>query len=327
MGTLSRDALFVIGALAAHGLFIGVSSLMPEPSYTFAIEKPMDLVELDVESLPTQKEEPTKETVDEPGSLDRRREERPDTPDSPRIARGERPLDPANPNPVEPPSGPTSDGPPPDDYDAPPNAQKSWGMIPGAPGGKRVWQVGGLVPDVGPAAPASTEAPAQQKVSRDKVNEVLGADLREKDKKLGLIPPGAGLVASTAKGAVRAGDLPDESRATLIVVIGPGGKIKSVKANSISGGTGGAWDAVAANVKASLAGQSLKFASDYDKGAIVVISVQSKRQMPSGGTPGSPVTLGQQKGGGLGGGFDLGDIGAKPVRVVYSSVVSVTPVK
>lgn len=320
-----RDPWFIAAALVVHGGFLLAAHFAPPPTYRFEIEKPMDVVEINVDDLPTEKETPR---VDQPendqASVDRRREEHPENTDSPRPVHGE--MRPNESGPTEPETaGPSEINPPPtDEYDPAPS-QRTW-EIPGS-GKSRAWQLSDVMPKDGPPAPAPTEAPREKKVDRNKANEVLSQDLRDKDKKMGLNPPGAGTVASAAKSAVWSADIPDEATGTLTVVIGPGGKVKSVKANSNSGGTGAAWDAVAANVKASLAGQTLKFSSDYDKGAVVVLRVQSKRQMPSGGTPGNPVNFGVQKGGGVGGSFDLGDIGAKPIRQVLSSIVSVTPVK
>jgi len=157
--------------------------------------------------------------------------------------------------------------------------------------------------------PAPTETPKTKKVSRDKANEVIGAALHAKDKDLGLQLAAAGTVASTVKDAVWSA-LPDDSRGAFVVVIGADGKVQSVKVASQAGGSAADWEAVAANVKASLSGRMMNLTDEYKKGAIVTVMVSSKRQLPSGSDPSSPISLGTTST------FDISDIGAKSIRQV-----------
>lgn len=323
----SFEAKFFVGALVIHGVFLVVAWLTPEPKYSFDVERPLDVVEIELPKDLAKEEVRSEEEQRpvEPGAVaDARREAaRPDQRSSGRPSSSPGVVEPgATSNPAsEPPTGPT---PPANEYeDAPPGAN-TWQM-PGAPGGMKAYALPGVLADTGPAPAAPTTAPKAQKVDRDKANEILSADIREKDKKLGLNLPAAGTVASVVRSTVWGSDVPQESRAAIQISLGPNGKVQSVRVLSQSGGSSAAWEAVAAGVKASLNGQSLKMSGDYSKGAIITVNVQSKMQMPSGNKSGDPVSLGITKSG-PGGSFDLADIGAKPIRQVLTPF-SIVPMK
>jgi hypothetical protein len=207
--------------------------------------------------------------------------------------------------------------PQPDEYDDPENPGFT---MPGLNGSK-VWQlpdVGGELGKNGPPAP--TDTPRTKKVSRDKANDVLASAIKDKDKKLGLQLPAAGTVGSAARDIVWSSDLPETTQGTIVVQLGPDGNVVSVTIASQGPGTAAQWQAVAANLKASLSGRGLKLTDEYKKGAIITVSILSKMQNPSATDPGSPVHFGTTTT------FDVSDIGAKPIRQVIPSV-NVMPVK
>lgn len=173
---------------------------------------------------------------------------------------------------------------------------------------------------IGPGLPARTTTDPTKKVEVGKANEVLQEQLHEKDKKLGLILPAAGTVASTVRDVVWSSAVPEKSQGVIVVTLGPDGKVTGVKVASMAGGTAGDWEAIAAQVKAALAAKTLNLTDEYKKGAIVSISVKSKMQNPSGTDPDSPVSFGTTTT------FDISDIGAKPIRQVTTQT-NVTPIK
>lgn len=169
----------------------------------------------------------------------------------------------------------------------------------------------------GEAAP--TQAPKEKKADRDAANRLVKDLVRQNDKKLGLDLPAAGTVASVIRAAVQGSDAPGTARASFTVVLGPGGKVQSVKVGSTSAGNASTWEAVARQAKSALSAQKLNLTGDYVKGAVIVVNVQSKMTMPSGAAPDAGLKLSLEQS------FDLSDIGAKPVRVVTASH-SATPV-
>jgi hypothetical protein len=169
----------------------------------------------------------------------------------------------------------------------------------------------------GPAARTTTDKTA--KVDPNKANDVLREDLHEKDKKLGLILPAAGTIASTVKDIVWSSAVPEKSQGTIVVSLGADGKVTGVKVAGMAGGSAGDWEAIAANVRAALSAKTLNLTDEYKKGAIITINVRSKMQNPSGSDPDNPVEFGTTTK------FDISDIGAKPVRQVttQTNVVAV----
>lgn len=173
---------------------------------------------------------------------------------------------------------------------------------------------------IGNGVAARTTTDKTEKVGVDKANEVLQEQLHEKDKKLGLILPAAGTVASTVKSAVWGSAVPEKSQGTIVVTLGPDGSVTGVKVAGMAGGTAGDWESIAANVKAALSAKTLTLTEEYKKGAIITINVKSKMQNPSGSDPDNPVSFGTTTK------FDISDIGAKPVRQVTTQT-NVTAIK
>jgi hypothetical protein len=206
------------------------------------------------------------------------------------------------------PSAPS--GPLPDEYGGPPSAD-----VPGVPGlgGAPVWQLPGVLPDRAAARAAPTAPPPQRATSTDKAGEVLREAMRSKDKSLGLDLPAAGTVATVVADAVRSSDTPDTARATFEVRLSGSGQVLGVRVASSTAGAAELWARVARAVAARLTGRSLTMTTAFAKGATVYVSVVSAVKMPSGASSGGVHASGS------GFGFDLSDIGARPVRVVSSS--------
>ncbi len=321
--SLKTEAGFLAGGLLVHGLFLLVAWRTPAPTYSYTVDPTMEVdLDLSKEVVKEDVHENEDRRPVEPGSVARTSDVRPDGRPNPVSGA----IDPKS---TEPATGPAAETPPtgpaPSEYeDAPPGAN-TWQMPAGSLGGPPVYTLRNAIPDQGPAPAAPTTAPAAKKVDRDKANEILTADVLERNKKLGLNLPAAGTVASILKSVVWASDAPQESKASFQIVLGPDGKVQSVRVGSANGGSAAIWEAVAANLKASLASQSLKLNGDYAKGAIITINVQSKMQMPSGNKSGDPLSLNVGKGG-PGGTFDLADIGARPIRQVLANF-NVVPIK
>jgi hypothetical protein len=190
----------------------------------------------------------------------------------------------------------------------------------GPPGpGDSTW-MGQYVASLGDrGAPAETQTPKARTADAKSVNKALKDELRKNDKKLGLGLPAAGTIASIFKATVQGSDAPNTANASFAVVLGPGGKVQSVKFISASAGTNATWESVARTVKAALASQKLTLTGDYVRGANIAINVTSKMQMPSGAKVGAGLELSLTQS------FDVADIGSSPVRVVAASA-SATPI-
>lgn len=215
---------------------------------------------------------------------------------------------------------------PPGSAPAPPGSGDAWSALPpggapsGLPGlnGKEVWTYNGALPALPAPVPAPT-AVAAKPVERDIANKVLGDVLKDRDKKMGIDLPAAGSVASAVQAATYSHGTINEGRATFVITLGPGGKVNGVRVSSMSAGSEADWSAVANAVKASLASKTLALTGQYEKGAVVTVTITSKMQLPSGGKDFASLN-------GAGGTFDVTNIGTKQKRVV-SQTFSVTPVK
>ncbi|MFO0554231.1 MAG: hypothetical protein U0271_37975 [Polyangiaceae bacterium] len=204
-----------------------------------------------------------------------------------------------------------------DDWSAP-GGDGSQPGLPGTVGAPKIaWSDLGVS---SAAPPAPTSAPKAAQVSRDKANDVIGAAVRSKDSEYGLDFPAAGTIASIFRSTVQGSEAPGDARATFQVVLGPGGKVQTVKVVSSAGGGEGLWSSIAKTAQASIASNKFNMPSGFEKGAVVVVNVQSKMKMPSGADvdAGLKLSLTQT--------FDVADIGARPVRVV-SAQASASPVK
>jgi len=204
--------------------------------------------------------------------------------------------------------------PPVDDYDLPPSAVDIPGVGTG-PGGARLWLPGVLPDDRSPAA-APTRAQPRAPVDRDVGGKVVRDAMRAKDRTLGLDFPGASAIASTVAGAVRSADTPSSCQAVIVVSVGGNGRTQSVSLASHAGGAAGIWRRVVQSVKAQLASRTFVMKTGFEKGATVTVTVTSQLRSPAG--------EGSREG--LGFSFDPSNIGARPTRVV-STTVGVSPVR
>jgi hypothetical protein len=234
------------------------------------------------------------------------------------------PTGPVEPQVVEPPEPSSTATPsaPPEEYGAlPPGPGTGTGLPPGL-GGAPVWAVPGVVPEAPRPAPAPTTIAPGPMVDRDIAGKLVRETMREKDRGLGLDLPGAGTIGSVIAEVVRGSATPDVAKATFEVRIAPGGKVASVRVVRSSAGNAGEWSGVASAVNARLSSREFTLPTAYAAGAIVMVEAVSKVQYPDG-TAGGGATF--QKGGpsgNLGGGlnFDTSNIGARPKRIVGTSV-------
>jgi len=322
---VKRAELVSVGfAVLLHAGALVVARAFPPPTYPASSDlRPLELVEVELpESPPEQLSEPIAGAALAP-ALDRALDR------SPRAAMQElapgrvvEPGDRSATDPLsEPSTGPVITAPEPgsgapDEWSAP--SSNDWAPPGIGPQGPLWAQPGMLAPSALAAAPAATQAPKAPRAERDVANKLLSSDLRERDKKLGLQLPAAGSVASVVKGAVYAADVPSNARAAIQVTLGPGGRVTGVRVLSQSGGDAATWNAIAQSVKASLGGAKLALTGDWEKGATIVVNVQSKMQLPSGSAGDGGLDLSTTQT------FDVGDIGAKARRVVYTTF-SATP--
>jgi hypothetical protein len=321
------EALFLGAAILVHAGGIGIASTLPAIDWLAALDKkPLDVVEVEID-LPTWKENPERrasvetrpaprmgERIDE--RTDPSRPFRPEDRDR-AASPGDVDVDPGAPTgPGEVVMGPGGPG---DDWSVPPGDEGGgWG--PTGPARPPIWMQPGIMRFGEPSPAAATTAPKAPKADRDIANKVVNEELRKKDKKLGLDLPAAGTVASLVKSAVWASDTPTTSAATILVTLGPTGKVKTVRVMSFAGGDNASWQAIAATVKSSLAARQLNLTEMYEKGAAITVNVQSKVKMPSGSEVGAGLELSLTQS------FDVSDIGAKPIRLVTASF-SASPIK
>lgn len=170
--------------------------------------------------------------------------------------------------------------------------------------GKNVIIGKGLVPPAASGEPSGGEEapidPAKRMVA------IMKADLRAADVAKGL--GAGGPVISTLESAVRRSMIPDESKARFVVDTDAAGSVISVRT---SGGQGdeSAWNALCADVKASLATRKFTVPAGAN-GLRIMVDLDSHMAHPSGNT--SAAKLGR---GGIEG--DLSDIGAAVHRVIH----------
>jgi hypothetical protein len=132
--------------------------------------------------------------------------------------------------------------------------------VPGVPGlnGAQVWSMPGVLPSGVPAAaPAPTVAPAPRPVDSDVAGKVLRDVMATRDKSMGLDLPGGGTVAAAVGNAVRSSDVPNVSRGTFEVRLGPNGQVLSVRVVSMNGGSADQWQRAAQAAAAALAGRGI----------------------------------------------------------------------
>jgi hypothetical protein len=309
------EARFFLVAAGLHLALPLMALLAPLPSFRPFEGEP---IEFAVEVEITETRPPT------PESVAAARTETPRAEETPQPARIERPNAGTNVEPgplptavpsVEPQtSGEPAPAPLPaktSEYDGPPPAVQI-GPTSGLPGiGSPAWAIPGAVPDMGKPAPAPTTA-ATVAVDPKIATRVLKDAIREKDKGLGLDLPAGGTVASSVKAAVQATNTPPEARATFEIRLSATGQVLSVRVTSSSGGSSEEWARAASAAAAALKGRTLAMTSDFAKGAVVYVNVQSLLTLPDG----SKSAI-QQKGAGAT--FDVSNIGAHQQRVVRTS--------
>jgi hypothetical protein len=156
-------------------------------------------------------------------------------------------------------------------------------------------------------------------VDRNIAGKVVSEVMREKDRGLGLDLPGAGTIGSVIAEVVRGSATPDVAKATFEVRIAPGGKVASVRV--VRSSAAGDWSGVASAISARLASRQFTLPTAYAQGAVVMVEAVSKVQYPDGTAGGGPsFHKGSAQGGNPGMTFDTSNIGARPKRVVGTSV-------
>jgi len=316
------EAVFLGIGLVIHAGFIAAAQRVPAPVYHYDEPEPAAYVEI----ITPDKEEPKpieervrpeEEVATNTGSHEHRGSDPSRASQAPRAsaAGNENPDQQSSEN-LVPESPKRADEVPHDEFDEPMADNKR--HIPGVD--SPVWDMPDVIDKSGHGPAAPTEAPKAKKVAVDQANRVLGDALDKRDKDLGLQLAAAGTVSSTVKASVMGSAIPWDARGTIIVTVDASGTVTGVKVAAAAGGAASDWDAAAANIKASLAGRKLQLTEKYKNGAIIAVNVLSKRQLPSGVDPSSPIHLGTTST------FDVSDIGAKPIHQVQASF-SVTPIK
>lgn len=182
--------------------------------------------------------------------------------------------------------------------------------------GKPSWVVPPVVPTTyaapSTAAPVSSNEALAAKVSKD-VTTLVAASGAGKDGGQG------GLVVNAAHAAARSDLTPDVGIALLVVKTDASGVVNSVSVASCDGDKPG-WDAVAKDLGKQLGGTTFKVPPG-SPGKRFEVKIQAKYALPSGANPKSPVTAGIE-GIGIGGTFDVSDIGQKPKRIVSVAMIS-----
>jgi len=318
---------FVAVAAGLHVAIPVIARIVPEPIWLItARSSGADRrVEIDIEDVlldPRRPEDPERPRPTEVASNDVPRpraleEVYPDRQPTP-------PTGPVDPQVVAPePSATASPSAPPDEYGTlPPGPGTGTGLPPGL-GGAPVWAVPGVVPEAPRPAPAPTTIAPGPMVDRDIAGKLVREAMREKDRGLGLDLPGAGTIGSVIAEVVRGSATPDVAKATFEVRIAPGGRVASVRVVRSSAGSAGDWSGVASAVSAKLSGREFTLPTAYAAGAIVMVEATSKVQYPDGTAGGgASFTKGGPSGGSIGGGlnFDTSNIGARPKRIVGTSV-------
>jgi len=312
---------FVLVAAGLHVSIPVVARIAPERQNARLAESSgiARRMEIDIEDVIVEPPRPEDPRVERPEDPSLPNDTVPRTTD-PNVRSGDPNADPyAEPQPIveTAPTATPSAGPP-DEYGAPP--PPSGLGIPGLGGGP-AWAIPGVVAEQARPKPAPTTVGPPPAVDRKIAGKVIGDLMREKDRQLGLDLPGAGTIATVVSEVVRGSGTPDVARATLEVRIAPGGRVASVRVVRSSAGNAGDWSAVAGAVNGRLASRQFTLPEAYAAGAIVMVEVVSRLQMPDGSTGGTNVNKGagsDSLGGSIS--FDVANIGARPKRHVRASV-------
>jgi len=154
-------------------------------------------------------------------------------------------------------------------------------------------------------------AAASASALHDQVQHALTDPLHARDLELGLM--GDGPVVSALKDTTRAAPSPLAGHAIFAVTIDATGTVLRIGVESSSGDRS-AWDEIARDSTAALSQRKLRVPAGT-KGLALRIAVDSAMQLPSGGQHAITPE-------GLGGRFDVSDIGASPQRVVAAHTLS-----
>lgn len=314
---------FVAVAAGLHVAIPVVARIVPEPMWlatarSSSAERSLEIDIEDVQLEPQRPEDPehprptevASNDVPRPRALDEVYQDRPVAP----------PTGPSEPQVVAPePSATATPSAPPDEYGTLPPGPAT-GLPPGLAGAP-VWAVPGVVPEAPRPAPAPTTIAPGPMVDRNIAGKVVGELVREKDRGLGLDLPGAGTIGSVIAEVVRGSATPDVAKATFEVRIAPGGRVASVRVVRSSAGNAGDWSGVASAVSARLSSREFTLPTAYASGAIVMVEAVSKVQYPDGTAGGGPsFHKGSASQGNPGMTFDTSNIGARPKRIVGTSV-------
>ena len=139
--------------------------------------------------------------------------------------------------------------------------------------------------------------------------EAIRGAMHDHDVSLGL--GGGGPVVSALEAAVRQSVAPDESHAVLVAIADATGTVLRVEVESATDNP--AYREIAQDVLNRMRGQKVRV-PEGSRGLAMHFEVASRLAMPSGGGVGLDPTK-------LGGHFDMGDIAAKPHRVIHARVL------
>jgi hypothetical protein len=159
-----------------------------------------------------------------------------------------------------------------------------------------------------------SEVPAKSDAVASKLDKTLKSSLDDRDHEIGAGPGGP--VVSAAHSAALGSKAPETGRATYEVETDNVGSIIAVRLVESSADTPG-WELVGSTLRATLGAQKLRVPAGA-KGVLVKVLVEAMMKLPSGAT--QKLSVGPS-GLGVGGKFDLSDIGAKPARVVAVRVL------
>lgn len=154
--------------------------------------------------------------------------------------------------------------------------------------------------------------------AQNKLDASLAAATAAKDKEIGLGPGGP--VVSAAHDVSIGSEAPDTGTATVDVETDATGMVTEV--HLVESSDAVAWKKVATKLKKRLATTHLTVPKGAG-GVTVRVKITAAVKLPSGAAPGQPVTV-YPKEIGIGGQFDLADIGQKPKRVVGVTVLRET---
>lgn len=167
---------------------------------------------------------------------------------------------------------------------------------------------------------ALTAPVASGLTAKQRFDAALNAPLQDRDRELGMLQEGPAIVA--LEDATRASSGPLEGRAVLALTFDSSGVVTGARVESSSSDRA-TWEDIAKKAAAALGQKHVRVPAGA-KGLELRIEVQSKVALPSGAhSPISGVGLtGDGQGNmGLGGHFDVSDIGSKPQRVVGARTV------